>query len=242
MKVYIGPPINYIGPYQIADMIFFWVEQYPDDESLHSRWDYRLHDRFGIWLANTWVRNFCQWIEGKRKRNTKIRIDRHDTWSMDYTLAHIVLPMLKQLKETKHGSPYVDNEDLPEHLRMSKREMKVLDEGGWNKKLKATEEEQKAVEAKFHSRWSWILDEMIFAFESHFNEWEDQFISGDTDWKCTPVDAAGDEVPKSEAKLFRMDRGPAHTYEIDMEGHNAYGKRIQDGYKLFGKYYQNLWD
>jgi len=120
--------------------------------------------------------------------------------------------------------------------------MKVFDEGGWNKKLKATEEEQKAIEDKFHARWSWILDEMIFAFESHFNEWEDQFISGDTDWKSIPVDADGNEVPKSEAKLFRMDKGPAHTYEINMEGHNAYGKRIQDGYKLFGKYYQGLWD
>ena len=34
-----------------------------------------------------------------------VRIDKQDTWSMDYTLAHVILPMLIQLKETKHGSP-----------------------------------------------------------------------------------------------------------------------------------------
>jgi hypothetical protein len=34
-----------------------------------------------------------------------IKIDKHDTWGMDTTLATIILPMLKQLKATKHGYP-----------------------------------------------------------------------------------------------------------------------------------------
>jgi len=46
-----------------------------------------------------------------------VHIDEFDTWSMDDTLSHIILPMLKQLKETKHGAPNVDKEDVPSELR-----------------------------------------------------------------------------------------------------------------------------
>jgi hypothetical protein len=45
-----------------------------------------------------------------------VKIDKWDTWSMDHTLAQIVLPMLKQLQATKHGSPLVEDEDVPEGL------------------------------------------------------------------------------------------------------------------------------
>ena len=49
-------------------------------------------------------------------RDIQVQIDPWDTWSMDHTLAHIILPMLKQLRNTKHGSPNVDNTDVPEYL------------------------------------------------------------------------------------------------------------------------------
>ena len=49
MKVKIGKYINWIGPYQIVDAIFFWIKK-PNwfnevDEKLQQRWDYRLHER-----------------------------------------------------------------------------------------------------------------------------------------------------------------------------------------------------
>ena len=50
------------------------------------------------------------------ERTINVRIDDFDTWSMDHTLAPIILPMLIQLKETKHGSPKVDDADVP-HLQ-----------------------------------------------------------------------------------------------------------------------------
>ena len=113
MRVKIGPYKNWIGPYQIADMIFFWCEKHPD-EKLMERWDYKLQDKFGDWLANdkngddSRLTKFCQWFESKRKRKIKVKIDNYDTWSMDHTLAYIIVPMLKQLHETKHGAPFVD--------------------------------------------------------------------------------------------------------------------------------------
>ena len=49
------------------------------------------------------------------ERNIKVHIDPYDTWNMDSTLSHIILPMLIQVRETKHGSPVIDDEDVP-HL------------------------------------------------------------------------------------------------------------------------------
>ena len=91
MKIKIGPYKNWVGPYQIVDAIFFWQDRHPDDK-LAERWDYKLHDRMSEWLANTWVNDLCEWIQSKRERNIKIRIDPWDTWGMDHTLAMIVVP------------------------------------------------------------------------------------------------------------------------------------------------------
>ena len=64
------------------------------------------------------VYNVFNWIwYDRRTQKVKVRIDRWDTWSMDHTLGRIVLPMLKQLKESNHGSPLVDDEDVPEELK-----------------------------------------------------------------------------------------------------------------------------
>jgi len=102
MKVSIGKYPDWIGPYQIADAVFFWLEKWPDDE-LEKRWDYQLRDKFGDWLASTWVNDFCMWVHDKCRRKIKIQIDPYDTWSMDHTLSLIIIPMLKQLKEAKRA-------------------------------------------------------------------------------------------------------------------------------------------
>ena len=99
MKVYIGKYVKWWGPYQLAELIPFVSED--------------TQDKIGSWLSRTWVDDVCEWLNSKTKRKIEVRIDKYDTWNMDNTLAHIILPMLKQLKETKHGSPLVDDEDLP---------------------------------------------------------------------------------------------------------------------------------
>ena len=96
------------------------------------------------------------WFD-RRTQTVNVRIDKWDTWSMDSTLAHVVLPMLKQLKSTQHGHP----------ASMSEEE------------------------------WDNILDEMIFAFE---NKLKDSFLP------------------------------------------DANSERMTNGFRLFGKYFENLWD
>jgi hypothetical protein len=114
---------------------------------------------------------------------------------MDSTLANIILPMLKQLKETKHGSPFTDMEDVPEHLRGTTTE-------DWDAQHTFDfYNEHKINEGinDIHARWNWIMDEMIFAFEMKVK---------DADWA-----ASWEEC-----------------------------QRMENGFRLFGKYYQGLWD
>ena len=69
--------------------------------------------KIGKHPTHRWYHNFLYKLGIKNEQNVSVRIDHWDTWSMDDTLAYIVLPMLKQLKETKHGGPHVNNKDVP---------------------------------------------------------------------------------------------------------------------------------
>ena len=142
------------------------------------------------------VYNVFNWIwYDRQKQKVKIRIDRQDTWSMDHTLAPIILPMLKQLKETKHGAPNVDYEDVPEELRP---------EPEWYEKYSKNGE----TDPDFFKRWDWIMDEMIYAFDCKANK-DDVYMRFDVE---------------------------------DRDAMNKEQERISNGFRLFGKYYENLWD
>ena len=122
---------------------------------------YPTHRFYHNWLYD--------WFGYSPKQKTSVKIHKYDTWSMDHTLAPIILPMLVQLKETTHSHPA----DL-------------------------TEQE-----------WDEILDEMIWAFEQ----------------KC------------------RDDWMEDYDYnKWDSEGAKAHQERMSNGFRLFGTYYENLWD
>ncbi len=236
MKVHIGPYTNWFGPYQLAEKIMFWVPKEKDEYGFPHTPE-RVH-RFGEWLAhgsiepepevgevydlgrerhNTWIYRLLMWFDKRKKRKVQVHIDRWDTWSMDNTLALIILPMLKQLKASKHGSPLVEDEDVPEHLRSTAAPPKQNDYD---------------TDDLHHDRWEWVLDEMIFAFNSSVDDsWEEQFHSGDD---------VGFAFKKLENGMSEMISTGARTY--DFEGRKEYQKRISNGFRLFGKYYQALWD
>ena len=231
MRVKIGPYKNWVGPYQIAEMLCFWVKKEKDEYGIPRRPNWVFE--FGTWLSggedkDSWLHKFCLWVESKRKRNIKIKIDRWDTWGMDNTLAYIILPMLKQLQATKHGAPFVDDEDVPEKLRSTNADPK---ENEWD------------TDSNHFLRWDWIMDEMIFAFECELDDsWQEEFRSGEHDTIWLPVDKDGNEVPEEDAKLFQMADGPNNTYKCDYEAMKVVETRIQNGFRLFGKYYSGLWD
>jgi hypothetical protein len=151
---------------------------------------------------------------GNQKKS--IRIDPWDTWSMDHTLADLIHPMLKQLRKTQHGAPCTDDEDAPEHLRSTAAKPKKND---WD-----TDE--------FHfKRWDWIMKEMIWAFNEHAKDREPNFWIKKPKYKWVEKEGT-DHSEMVTAKEGVFDEAKA----------KAYWKRKKNGFRLFGKYYINLWD
>lgn len=145
--------------------------------------------------------------EGEQKID--VHIDKYDTWSMDHTLSYIIVPMLKQLKETKHGSPNVDPTEVPEELRPS---------GEWKKAY----EGDGSADDKYHKRWDWVLDEMIWAFEQKTIDWNKEYF--------------GEYVPSEN------DEGFGNYPNADWDRMKKHQERMSNGFRLFGKYYEALWD
>ena len=170
-----------------------------------------------------------QWVGQKvYPRVEYVKIDRWDTYSMDHTLGHIALPMLRQLQATKHGAPLVDDEDVPDELKSTAAPPK---------------ENEYDTDDNHFKRWDWVLNEIIFAFEHRLDDsWQDAYSSGVHDMISVPVDRDGNEVAKGEHVYYQMKEGPNHTYKCDYDGIKIVDERIQNGFRLFGKYYQCLWD
>ena len=222
MKVYIS---NYrdhwLSPYTILKAVCFWEK---DDGVFYNLEDKPDH-KYEKWInmLNPICIGLQKVLDFIHPKIEYVKIDRWDTWSMDHTLAYIILPMLKQLKDSKHGAPNVDDEDVPKELRS----------------IYAFPKEEYDVDGNHFARWDWVLDEMIFAFECKNDEsWQDAYRSGEIDWKS---EACGwDENGK--ATMYKHVDGPNHTYECDYDGMKVVEDRIQNGFRLFGRYYQNLWD
>ena len=126
--------------------------------------------------------------DSDKERDIDIVIHPYDTWNMDHTLALLIVPMLKQLKATKHGAPNVDCIDVPMKLQPTQLEVVRYREEGKTDK-------------NFFKRWDYVIDEMIWAFE--------QIVDDNN---------------------------------VDLEGFDNHNKRIENGTRLFGKYYRSLWD
>lgn len=172
--------------------------------------------------------------EGERQEH--VVIHHYDTWSMDHTLALIILPMLKQLKATKHGAPFVDMPDRPEHLQCYK-------------------EPEDYDTDKFHFQaWDWVMDQMIWSFQHEVDDdWGEQFFS-DEEPQYTIKEIQWKGIGPAQLLLFPDEDGKTEEYEMyelirdetpsrfDREGYKQYQERISNGFRLFGKYYQSLWD
>ena len=202
MKVYLSKyRYHWISPYTVLEKVFFWRE-IDYDEPIIDKWSDRLAP-------------ICQGIQKVldfiHPKINYVKIDRWDTWSMDYTLSFIVVPMLKQLKETKHGAPFVDDEDVPEELKSTSAPPK---ENEWD------------TDENHFKRWDWALNEMIWAFEQNLDNNSEEKFFDHAEW---------DEKEKDFGKNL-------HKIKIDQPGLKAHQDRKANGFRLFGKYYQGLWD
>jgi len=166
---------------------------------------------------------------GKRKIN--IEIEHFDTWSCDHNLALIILPLLIQLKATKHGIP---NE--------------FADVGGekWGSQesfdfYQETHNECFDIGVK---RWEETLDKMIWSFEQiAFDDYDKKYHHGDAkyDWIKSDIQYPNPLTGAMEPTYQMVDKNPEeHWY--DHVGHKLHEERIQEGINLFAKYFRALWD
>ena len=138
MKVNIGPYKSWFGPYQIAEKILFWKDK--DDDVVYE---------LGEKLNNIkWLYKLCNWVGSKKKRTVKVHIDHYDTWSLDHTLALVILHALKKFKE--------DNTGFPCGIRP--------DPNG------ETETGKPCGNCGCEKEWDIILDKMIWSFEQIAND------------------------------------------------------------------------
>jgi hypothetical protein len=156
------------------------IKKYP-----RMYWRVKLYSFFGF---KNKASKLIKRIEAKR---VTVKIDDYDMYDLDGTLAQIIAPALRKFRSEIYTSPIVEYDDVPENLRPEDPE-------------KAKEDIQRdgTVDDLYHKRWEWVLDEMIFAFESYKNE--------------NTLDETGKVLTNEE--------------------------RVQNGLRLFGKYYQALWD
>lgn len=175
-------------------------------------------------------------------RKYKFKINSHDLYSAYATLAIVILPLLKKFQRDKHGSPLVANEDVPENL------WRPENTGDWD------------TDENWHARWDYVVKAMIWSFKqihpaslegddcssaqvqlpynsSIIKDWEDQFFSGEADYDFSECE----ELDEDGRRLHEIKHGPNHTLQFDAEGHAAYSARIDNGLRLFGKYYRSLW-
>ena len=204
MKVFIGPHLNWVGPYQLAEKIFFWKDKYQDP----------IVYRFGSWLAtdrygkDSWLAKLCQRIHDNRARKLSVKIHSYDAWNADHTLSLIILPILQELKISKQGAGFVDDSDVPIELHSTL----YPGENEWDTDL------------NHFKRWDWILDEMIWAFTEIAHGNDDAFFKHPPSSECADLEETITKI------------------QVDEVGLQKYNARINNGTRLFGKYYRSLWD
>ena len=144
-----------------------------------------------------------------------IHIDPWDAWSLEHTLSPIILPILQELKRVKHGAPFIADEDVPKNLRVGAK-------GTGNSDVHKLFDDG---DNTFFERYDYILDEMIWTFTQLSMDDHEAPFYDHTESSKEP------DLNKSVRKL-----------KVDRKGLAAHNARINNGLRLFGKYYRSLWD
>jgi hypothetical protein len=177
--------------------------------------------------------NIRKYNKGNSNRKIDIKIENFDTWSLDHTLASIILPALIQLKQTKQGVPSEFTDRIG---------------GDFDKNLvfDFIKEDDTEVFNQLCDSWDDVLDKMIWSFLqlSIEDDYDNQYHYGKMEiaWEKLPNELHPDPVTGVMEPLYQMvDKNPnEHWY--DSTGQELHDKRIQEGLELFGKHFRDLWD
>ena len=215
MKVILSNYRNHwLSPYIILKKICFWEK---DEDRIYNHKDdpnnpYEKWVKFLDPICQVWQK----FLDVIHPRVNYVKIDRWDSWSADHTLSLIILPVMKQLKETKHGAPFVDDEDVPEELRSINAEPK---ENEWD------------TDSNHFKRWDYIMDEVIWALEQHTKDDDESQFFDHSAYKEDSHKEWLDDLTKGVSKV-----------KVDQKGLKTHQERKLNGFRLMGKYWTGFWD
>ena len=160
--------------------------------------------------------NIGEYKGANGNRVVDVIVESFDIFNADNTIGLVIHPILVAYKEKSKGYFHVDDEDVPDELKVGKpvngfrNERFHPDNGDFDSGKK---------------KHDWVIDEMIYAFDciGPNSDWEDEYYIFKDGY---------DTAPFEQMNLF---------YEVDNEGIDAAQKRIDNGMRLFGKYYRGLW-
>ena len=169
-----------------------------------------------------------------------------DIWGLDYRLAEICLPKLLAFKKAnRHGTPifddYVEDETKEQEEERVKKWDDILDkmiigmkyvlcEGDSGKYKKYTKE----LKEKFGD-WDAKTEE-----NKHYFLWKK--IENDMSQLCDDPSELSEEDIKERIKEDGPNWAEKSVFYYNCNLHNEVGKQAQEGLKLFGEYFMNLWD
>ena len=217
MKVYFnGYPNHWLSPYTIIDYVFFWTAWSKCHRDRGIVEDQDFVDR-PEW-AERWADRLdpvCQVIKRVRQViNPQIRLIKIDRYDT-WSMDHTLAHIIHPMLI---------------QLQATKHGAPFTDDEDVPERLRSSsappKENEWDTDANHFVRWDWILDEMIWSFaqelrdddEAEFFDHSDSFEKGD-DFN-------------ERLKNLKVDRTGLKTHQ----------DRKANGFRLFGKYYQALWD
>lgn len=169
MIVFKSPFPRDITPWNISRVILFWLPE--EDAKIKKLGDFLAFGKSGSECIfsgydsisyeemvtriensdnnNTVFYKLLQKINNRINKIDYVKIHEYDVWNGDETLIDIIYPILLMYKKHSNGSPNVDDEDVPDTL-----------------KSHSSFENDENV----HEKWSYVVDEMIFALDPKNND------------------------------------------------------------------------
>ena len=217
MKVYMnGYPDHWISPYKIIEAIFFWTawSKCGRDRGIVEDKDFVDHP---AWV-DQWARYLdpvCQVIKFVRSViHPQIRMVKIDRYDT-WSMDHTLAHIIHPMLIQLHDTKHGAPFTEDEDVP---EELRSTSAG--------PKENEWDTDDNHFKRWDWILTEMIWAFGQELRDDDEAEFFDHSESR-----ESGGDFNERLGKL-----------KVDREGLQTHQERKANGFRLFGKYYQALWD
>ena len=171
------------------------------------------------YLKPKWMwRDFSYWCK-KQYQRVRYGFPLEESWDFKSHCAKWVLPRLKKLRE--------DTMSYPSRLSNSDE---IFSDQRYFSFYKDVSKGDSKTQEYGAIKWDEILDKIIWSFE-HMDDDIDPIYPENYDHRQIVVDIS------EKGTTFR----PVDDRKIDWSPIEAHQRRLQEGFDLFGKYYEDLW-